>query len=63
MDEHTTKKVEINGNHTTVKLKQILELDHFALETFWDRLKWLFTGKVGTYIDDNGKIVKITNNK
>lgn len=45
----------IEGDYNKISMKQVLEVDGFALDTFWKRLKWLLTGKVGTYMNDHGK--------
>jgi hypothetical protein len=44
--ETTKQPIEINGDYNVVEVKQIIEIDGQLLETFWDRIKWVLTGKI-----------------
>jgi len=44
----TNKTIKIGGDSNIIHVKQYLELNDFVLDTLKKRLKWLFTGKVGT---------------
>ncbi|MBU1349287.1 hypothetical protein KJ781_04440 [Patescibacteria group bacterium] len=58
----TIKDLTVSGDYNTIKLKQVLSIDSFDLDTFWKRLRWLFTGRVGTFIDHKGETKRIISN-
>ena len=61
--EKTIEQLVIKGDYNTVYLKQFMSIHDTALDTFWKRLVWLITGRLGTYMQDPDGSLKIVTHK